>query len=166
MFTGLKIGAAIAAGLFVLSTLAGIAHTTWKLNKAVDEYKEATQEVVVEGSTVNAVEELKVKVDNNANITSNTMERLDALQLALESKPEAVPSPAPAQPIVQTIWVEARPKKDQPNETQKEPAATDTVVAMRAIDELWNDFCKRFPSERDCREREDKIRQLQTNPSS
>lgn len=148
MLSKLKLFGMVAIfAVFLISSIASVVGT-WRVNTALDNLAEEKKKVVVEGSENIVMDDLTRKVRDNEEITKTSMERLDELEKALNDLPEAVT-------VVNTKVIHQIVEKDRNNEapTSANPRSIDT--ALRAIDELWRDYCERFPQDGGCLKRPD-----------
>lgn len=158
MLTKLKLLGLAGVGLFFVITFITNAVTTYQLHNLAHEYREAIKSTVVDGHTVNAIEQLEIRVEQNEQITKTSLGRLDDLQEeAINRPPTSLP---PQTPLVQTVIVETRQQKEPVHDVPKVVNPQSSSVALRAINELWVDFCEQFPGDSDCRKREAEGKEL------
>lgn len=151
MFT--KASIALLVGAVVVSLLATVSSIvgTYKVKAALEELQEKEVTLVEENVSAIVLNELAERVEENQKITTTSLERLEALKNEVDNRPNTVT-------VIKTEVVQATPQKDSTHENLEPVQGDDLDVALRAIDELWLDYCKRFPSESDCRNRENIVR--------
>lgn len=158
MLGKLKILGLLAIGaVFIISSLAGIVGT-WRVNNQLNELKDMRKDIAVEGTTATVMGELKLKVDSTNDQTKSSIERLDAIEAALVNKPDTIT-------VVRTEVIKQVIEKDTPHETPQASKDSSLNTALMAINELWRDYCKRFPKDRSCIKRENYPGDLQANPT-
>ena len=143
--------------IFIISSLAGIIGT-WRINNQFNELKEMRTDIAVEGTTTTVMGELKRKVDSTNDQTKSSIERLDAIEAALVNKPDTIT-------VVRTEVIKQVIEKDTVHETPQASNDDSLDTALMAINELWRDYCKRFPKDGSCIKRKNYPGDLQTNPT-
>lgn len=166
MLSKLKLLGLIGAGLALLITLGSMIISNWRLDKAVTDYHDAKVEVVVTGTSANAEADLGRRVEANEKITQDSLETLEKMKDEVSQPPPEPVLPPPVVKQAKVVHVGKPQPKDPTHEKVHRPQPASSNVALRALNELWVDFCKRFPTERDCRERETQAKELQANPAT
>lgn len=143
----LLVGAVVISLISTVSSIMG----TYKVSKQMEELQKKEVTLVEENVSAIVLTDLARQVEDNQKITAGSLERLEALKLEVDSKPNTVT-------VIKTEVVQATPIKDPAHEDPEPVQGDDLDIALRAIDELWLDYCQKFPSERDCADRENIVR--------
>lgn len=157
MFDKLKaIGVGFLAVLMLSSMITqGIA--TWQMNKSKEAYDQARVDMTTVSTNSEVLATLTQRLNQSELVGQTTKERFDQLEAEIRQPKEAV-APAPsvnkdAKPATRAVPAKAPPTKEAVHEDLHLPSPANSNIALRAINELWIDYCKRFPGERDCRDR-------------
>lgn len=154
MFDKLKVfGLGFLAVIVLTSTVSqGIA--TWQMNKSKEAYDQARVDLNVDVTSKEVLATLTQRINKSELTGLSTKERFDQLEAELRQPKEADASvPSVKKDEKRANPAKAPPAKEAVHENLHLPSPASSNIALRAINELWVDYCKRFPGERDCRDR-------------
>lgn len=142
--------------VLVLSSIVSQSVATWQMNKSKEAYEQAKVDMTTSSTNSEVLATLTQRLNQSELLGQSTKERFDQLEAEVRQPKEAAPS-APSVNDVKAAPrgapAKAPPTKEAVHENLHLPSPNNSNIALRAINELWVDYCKRFPGERDCRDR-------------
>lgn len=157
MFDKLKVFGLGFLAVIVLASTVSQGLATWQMNKSKEAYDQARIDLNVDVTGKEVLATLTQRLNQSELTGLSTKERFDQLEAELR-QPKEVDASVPAikkeeKPATRANPAKAPPTKEAVHENLHLPSPANSNIALRAINELWVDYCKRFPGERDCRDR-------------